>query len=78
VNNLASVAFSAVVLAIAVINVTYFRRRPVPRAATLAVTAALGGSGAAAWHVWWLAGVWLVLMGWGLARLAALASGRRP
>ena len=72
------IALTAAGLAVALVSVACFRRRPVRQSAALVVSAALAGAAAVAWHLWWLAGLWLVMLGWGLAILTALANGRRP
>ena len=72
------IALTAAGLAVALVSVACFRRRPVHQSVALIVSAALAGAAAMAWHLWWLAGLWLVMLGWGLAILATLASRRRP
>jgi hypothetical protein len=73
-----TVVISAVAVAIEAVNLAVFKRRPVWRAGANAFSGALGATAAAAAHLWWFVGVWLVLVLWGLAGLAAIANRKQP
>ena len=58
------IATAAVIVAVA--NVTYFRRRRVWRGAGLILSGALVATASAADHAWWLTGLSIVPVAWGL------------